>query len=64
MIEHEDVYTVHQKKILEEMYTVHNAPEGSKKIRSPVRTTFRHGDLRRALLQAGIDWRAMAVRRQ
>jgi AcrR family transcriptional regulator len=29
--------------------------ERSKKIRPPVRTTFRHGDLRRALLQAGIE---------
>jgi len=27
----------------------------AKKIRPPVRTTFRHGDLRRALLQAGIE---------
>jgi AcrR family transcriptional regulator len=27
----------------------------AKKVRPPVRTTFRHGDLRRALLQAGIE---------
>jgi AcrR family transcriptional regulator len=29
--------------------------KAAKKIRPPVRTTFRHGDLRRALLQAGIE---------
>jgi AcrR family transcriptional regulator len=36
-----------------------HCPQGfmnpAKKIRPPARTTFRHGDLRRALLQAGIE---------
>src|ERR1700691_555336 len=38
------------------MYTVHNTPmKAVQKKRPPARKTFRHGDLRRALLEAGIE---------
>jgi len=48
------VYAVHNK-LSEEMYTVHeDTMKSAKKKRPAVRKTFRHGDLRRALLDAGI----------
>jgi AcrR family transcriptional regulator len=48
------VYAVHNK-LSEEMYTVHkDTMKTAKKKRPAVRKTFRHGDLRRALLDAGI----------
>ena len=48
------VYAVHNK-LSEEMYTVHeDTMKSEKKKRPAVRKTFRHGDLRRALLDAGI----------
>ena len=47
------MYAVHNK-LSEEMYTVHKTPmKTAKKNRPAVRKTFRHGDLRRALLEAG-----------
>lgn len=49
------VYNVH-KKITWIMYSVHiGVVMTRKKIDPPARTTYRHGDLRRALLEAGIE---------
>ena len=49
------VYTVH-KTLPDELYTVHKASMNSaKKLPSNGRKTFRHGDLRSAMLAAGIE---------
>jgi AcrR family transcriptional regulator len=55
MIEREDVYAVHNKNTRRNVHCPQRTMNAAKKIRPPVRTTFRHGDLRRALLQAGIE---------
>jgi AcrR family transcriptional regulator len=55
MIEREDVYAVHKKNTRRNVHCPHRFMNAATKIRPPVRNTFRHGDLRRALLQAGIE---------
>lgn len=50
-----NVYTVHNK-VSEQMYTVHKEQmKVAGKVQQRVRKTFRHGDLRRALLEAGME---------
>jgi AcrR family transcriptional regulator len=49
------VYIVHNK-LPKELYTVHKTSmKKTKKAKPPVRKTFRHGNLRKALLEAGIE---------
>jgi AcrR family transcriptional regulator len=55
MIEQADVYAVHKKNTRINVHCPQRTMNAAKKNRPPVRTTFRHGDLRRALLEAGID---------
>jgi AcrR family transcriptional regulator len=55
MIEGEHVYAVHKKNTRRNVHCPQRSMNAAKKIRPPVRKTFRHGDLRRALLQAGIE---------
>jgi AcrR family transcriptional regulator len=55
MIEHVDVYAVHKKSTRINVHCPHRTVNAARKIRPPVRKTFRHGDLRRALLDAGIE---------
>src|SRR5258707_6827318 len=55
MIEHADVYAVHKKNTRINVHCPQRTMNAAKKNRPPLRTTFRHGDLRRALLEAGIE---------
>ncbi len=50
------VYAVHKENLLERnVHCPQRLMKATKKPRPPARKTFRHGDLRRALLQAGIE---------
>jgi AcrR family transcriptional regulator len=55
MIGFEYVYAVHNKNTKRNVHCPLRFMNAGRKIRPPVRKTFRHGDLRRALLQAGIE---------